>query len=150
MSAELASLSESCGRTGVVAKQKKKFKVTTDSTHNLPVALNLQDRNFETSSPDRVYCSDITYIWTNEGWLYLAVVFDLFSRRQWVLVYEQQDCDEVGTRCFSHGCAASSACSWSYFHSDRGSQYCSKDFQNVLKNHGMLSSMSRNGDCWDK
>ena len=90
MSAELKSQGESCGRTkaatlmkiaGVAAKQKKKFKVTTDSRHNLPVAPNLLERNFEVSEPDRVYCSDITYIWTNEGWLYLAVVLDLFSRQ---------------------------------------------------------------------
>ena len=67
--------------SGVEAKQKKKFKATTDSKHDLPVAPNLLERNFEVSEPDRVYCSDITYIWTTEGWLYLAVILDLFSRQ---------------------------------------------------------------------
>ena len=87
---DLEAQGESCGRTkagtlmklaGVAAKQKKKFKATTDSKHNLPVAPNLLDRNFEVSEPDRVYCADITYIWTAEGWLYLAIVLDLFSRQ---------------------------------------------------------------------
>jgi putative transposase len=66
---------------GVEAKQKKKYKVTTDSKHNLPVVPNILERSFTVSEPNRVYCSDITYIWTSEGWLYLAVVLDLFSRQ---------------------------------------------------------------------
>ena len=87
---EVKTLGIPCGRfragtlmklAGVVAKQKKKFKATTDSKHNLPVAPNLLNRQFEVNAPDRVYVSDITYIWTYEGWLYLAVILDLFSRR---------------------------------------------------------------------
>ena len=90
ISEELTAQGESCGRTkagslmklaGVEAKQKKKYKITTDSKHNLPVAPNLLERNFTVSEPDRVYCSDITYIWTTEGWLYLAIVLDLYSRQ---------------------------------------------------------------------
>ncbi|MFT5731037.1 MAG: putative transposase [Desulforhopalus sp.] len=90
MSKELQAEGEQCGRAkatilmtlaGVEAKQKKKYKVTTNSKHNLPVAPNLLERNFEVSEPDRVYCADITYIWTTEGWLYLAIILDLFSRR---------------------------------------------------------------------
>ena len=90
ISEELEAQGESCGRTkagtlmklaGICAKQRKKFKATTDSKHNLPVAPNLLNRNFEVSAPDIVYCSDITYIWTNEGWLYLAFILDLFSRQ---------------------------------------------------------------------
>ena len=69
------------GLAGVKAKQKKKYKATTDSKHDLPVAPNLLERNFDVSEPDCVYCSDITYIWTTEGWLYLAVILDLFSRQ---------------------------------------------------------------------
>ena len=87
---EIKAHGSTCGRVkagtlmklaGVAAKQKKKFKVTTDSKHNLPVAPNLLNRQFEVQEPDRVYVSDITYIWPHEGWLYLAVILDLFSRQ---------------------------------------------------------------------
>ena len=87
---EVEAYGSSCGRTragtlmklaGVAAKQKKKFKATTDSKHNLPIAPNLLNRQFEVQEPDKVYVSDITYIWTCEGWLYLAVILDLFSRQ---------------------------------------------------------------------
>jgi len=87
---KLSAKGESCGRTkaatlmqlaNVVAKQKMKFKATTDSKHKLPVASNVLDRNFVVSQPDFAYCSDITYIWTAEGWLYLAVDIDLYSRK---------------------------------------------------------------------
>jgi len=158
MSAELESQGESCGRTragtlmkiaGVAAKQKKKFKVTTDSTHNLPVAPNLLDRNFETSIPDQVYCADITYIWTNEGWLYLAVVLDLFSRRVVGWSMSNRIVRKLVVDAFLMATRRRQPAPGLIFHSDRGSQYCSRDFQNVLKNRGMISSMSRKGDCWD-
>ena len=158
MSAELESLGESCGRNkaatlmkvaGVVAKQKKKFKVTTDSGHNLPVAPNILDRNFETSIPDQVYCSDITYIWTNEGWLYLVVVLDLFSRRIVGWSMSNRIVKKLVVDAFLMAVRRRQPAPGLIFHSDRGSQYCSKEFQKVLKNHGMTSSMSRKGDCWD-
>ena len=79
---------ELCGRmklAGAKAKQKKKFKATTDSKHNLPVAPNLLDRNFEVPGFDRVYCADITYIWTAEGWVYLTIVLDFFSPDCWMV-----------------------------------------------------------------
>ena len=88
MAEELTSQGETCGRSkagalmnsaGVSARQRKRYKATTDSKHNFPVAPNLLDRQFEVKDPNRVWCSDITYIWTSEGWLYLAVVIDLFS-----------------------------------------------------------------------
>jgi transposase InsO family protein len=134
---------------GVAAKQKKKFKVTTDSTHNLPVAPNLLDRNFETSIPDQVYCADITYIWTNEGWLYLAVVLDLFSRRVVGWSMSNRIVRKLVVDAFLMATRRRQPAPGLIFHSDRGSQYCSRDFQNVLKNRGMISSMSRKGDCWD-
>ena len=147
-----------CGRTragtlmklaGVAAKQKKKFKATTDSKHNLPVAPNLLDRQFEVQEPDRVYVGDITYLWTQEGWLYLAVVLDLFSRQivGWSLSNRMTKklvmdalCMAIWRRRPAPGLI---------FHTDRGSQYCSNDFQKLLKAHGMVSSMSRKGNCWD-
>jgi transposase InsO family protein len=134
---------------GVEAKQKRKFKATTDSKHNLPVAPNLLNRQFEVKEPDRVYVSDITYIWTSEGWLYLAVILDLFSRQVvgWSL-------NNRMTRKLIMDALRMAAWRRSpkpdlIFHSDRGSQYCSKDFQKMLEDHKMKSSMSRKGDCWD-
>lgn len=158
ISKEIEAHGSACGRTkagtlmklaGVAAKQKKKFKVTTDSKHNLPVAPNLLNRQFEVQEPDRVYVSDITYIWTHEGWLYLAVILDLFSRQVvgWSLsnrMTKQLIMDALRMAVWRRRPAPGLI-----FHSDRGSQYCSNDFQKMLKIHGMLSSMSRKGNCWD-
>ncbi len=158
MSAELESQGESCGRTkaatlmkiaGVAAKQKKKFKVTTDSRHNLPVAPNLLERNFEVSEPDTVYCSDITYIWTNEGWLYLVVVLDLLSRQVVGWSMSNRIVKKLVLDAFLMAVWQRRPEPGLIFHSDRGSQYCSTDFQKALKSNRMLSSMSRKGDCWD-
>ena len=134
---------------GVAAKQRKRFKATTDSNHQLPVAPNLLHRRFSVTTPNCVWVGDITYIWTSEGWLYLAVVIDLYSRR--IVGWPMNKCISrllvidaltmaIWRRKPSRGLI---------FHSDRGSQYCSHDFQKLLKNHGILSSMSRKGDCWD-
>jgi len=155
---EIKAHGSSCGRfkagtlmkmAGVAAKQKKKFKATTDSKHNLPVAPNLLNRQFEVEKPDKVYVSDITYIWTNDGWLYLAVVLDLFSRQVvgWSLsnrMTKKLIMDALRIAIWRRRPAPGLT-----FHSDRGSQYCSNDFQKMLKAHGMLSSMSRKGNCWD-
>lgn len=134
---------------GVKAKQKKRFKATTDSKHNLPVAPNLLDRNFEVSEPDCVYCADITYVWTAEGWLYLAIVLDLFSRQVvgWSMsnrIKKKLVIDALRMAIWRRSPEAGLV-----FHSDRGSQYCSNDFQQMLKNNAMVSSMSRKGNCWD-
>lgn len=134
---------------GLRPKTKLRFKATTDSQHDLPVAENLLNREFATRGPNRVWVSDITYIRTCEGWLYLAVVIDLFSRGVvgWsmserinrALVLDALDM-AVGRRNPGRGLI---------HHSDRGSQYASYDYQRVLKEHGMHCSMSRKGDCWD-
>ncbi len=148
----------SCGRTkagtlmnlaGVAAKQKKKFKATTNSKHNLPVAPNLLNRQFEVKEPDRVYVSDITYIWTHEGWLYLAVVLDLFSRQVVGWSLNNRMSSQLIINALRMAIWRRQPLSGLIFHSDRGSQYCSTDFQKMLKIHGMLSSMSRKGNCWD-
>jgi transposase InsO family protein len=158
ISTELKAQGESCGRTkagtlmklaGVEAKQKRKFKATTDSKHNLPVAPNLLDRNFKTASPDIVYCGDITYIWTGEGWLYLAVVLDLFSRQIVGWSMSNRINKELVINAFRMALWRRRPEAGLIFHSDRGSQYCSKKFQKMLTDNGMLSSMSRKGDCWD-
>jgi len=158
VSEELESQGESCGRAkagtlmklaGVEAKQKKKFKATTDSKHDLPVAPNLLERNFEVSDPDRVYCSDITYIWTTEGWLYLAVILDLFSRQVVGWSMSNRITKKLVIDALQMAAWRRRPEDGLIFHSDRGSQYCSNDFQKMLKKHGMTSSMSRKGDCWD-
>ncbi len=134
---------------GIKARGKRRFKATTDSKHNLPVAQNLVNREFKQEAPNRVWTSDITYLATDEGWLYLAVVIDLFSRRVvgWSMKpHMRRDLviDALRMAWFRRQPA-----SGLIFHSDRGSQYCSREFQDVLKGYGMRSSMSRKGDCWD-
>ena len=155
---ELEAQGESCGRTkagtlmrlaGVEAKQKKKFKATTDSKHDLPVAPNLLERNFEVSEPDHVYCSDITYIWTTEGWLYLAVILDLFSRQVVGWSMSNRITKKLVIDALQMAVWRRRPEDGLIFHSDRGSQYCSNDFQKMLKKYGIISSMSRKGDCWD-
>ena len=135
--------------SGIRARSKRKFKATTDSNHSLPVAPNLLNRDFSPALPNAVYTSDITYVATDEGWLYLAVVLDLFSRRVvgWSMKpHMRRDLviDALRMAWFRR-----QPPSGLIFHSDRGSQYCSHDFQDALKAYGMRSSMSRKGDCWD-
>jgi putative transposase len=158
ISAELEEQGESCGRSKagtlmrlaqVAAKQRKKFKATTDSKHNMPVAPNLLKREFAVTEPDRVYCSDITYIWTKEGWLYLAVVLDLFSRRVVGWSMSNRITKELVIKALAMSVWRRRPQRGLVFHSDRGSQYCSNAFQKELKKHGMISSMNRKGDCWD-
>jgi putative transposase len=134
---------------GVTAKVRRRFVKTTDSNHSLPVAANLLDRQFEVAEPNAVWLADITYVPTGEGWVYLAAVEDLFSRRVvgWSLSESMTsrlvvDALEmaVGRRRPGEGLLA---------HSDRGSQYASEHYQRVLAGEGVVCSMSRKGDCWD-
>jgi putative transposase len=134
---------------GLKAKAKKKFKVTTDSKHNLPVAPNLLNRDFTAQAPNQKWCGDISYIWTDEGWMYLAVVIDLYSRA--VIGWSMQS-----TMSRQLVCDALMMALWRrrfprdvLFHSDRGSQYCSSDYQKMLNHYGIICSMSRKGNCWD-
>jgi len=134
---------------GIRAKTKRKFVVTTDSKHSLPVAPDLVQRRFNPEAPDQLWCGDITYIATDEGWLYLAAVIDLFSRQVvgWSLQSHMQASlvkDALAMAWFRRRPAAGLI-----LHSDRGSQYCSSEFQDALKGWSMRSSMSRKGNCWD-
>jgi len=131
------------------AKTARKFRNTTDSNHSLPVAENLLDRQFEAQAPNERWVADISYIPTREGWLYLAVVEDLYSRMVvgWSmgntmtsrLVVDALEM-AVARRLPDEGLLA---------HSDRGSQYASDHYQRLLAKHGIACSMSRRGDCWD-
>jgi transposase InsO family protein len=134
---------------GIKAKGKKKFKATTDSKHPLPVAANLLNRDFTATKPNEKWCGDISYVWTEEGWLYLATVIDLYSRKVigWSLqstLTKQLVCDALMMALWRRGFPRGVL-----FHSDRGSQYCSHDYQNMLKQYGLTCSMSRKGNCWD-
>jgi putative transposase len=134
---------------GVQAKQRKKYKVTTNSNHKQPVYDNLVGRQFDVSEPDRVYAADITYVWTQEGWLYLAVVMDLCSRKivGWSMssrMKAQLVCDALRMAIWQRRPKAGLI-----HHSDRGSQYASKAFRQLLKTYEIQGSMSRKGDCWD-
>ncbi len=158
MAEEIKASGIHCGRykartlmklAGVTTKQKRKFKATTDSKHSLPVAPNLLKREFTTKKPDTVWVGDITYIWTSKGWLYWAVVIDLFSRK--VVGWQMSDKIDrnlvIDALIMAIGRRNPVSCL--IFHSDRGRQYCSTDFLKIIKKNKMLSSMSRKGDCWD-
>jgi len=136
-------------KLGIRSKIKRKYKVTTDSKHKEPLSANLLNRHFHVDLPDRVYVSDITYIWTQEGWLYLAMVLDLYSRKivGWALrPYLTTDLVEEA---FLYAIRRRKPLPGFIFHSDRGIQYASKQFRKLLKKHGGISSMSRKGNCWD-
>jgi transposase InsO family protein len=134
---------------GIVARTKRRFRVTTDSNHNFPTADNLLKRDFHTDAPDKVWVGDITYVWTDEGWLYLAVIIDLFSRAVVGWAMDRHIKTELTLRALHMAIGQRRPDKGLIFHSDRGVQYASTDYREALKNHGMLSSMSRKGDCWD-
>jgi transposase InsO family protein len=136
-------------RHGIRARGKRKFKVTTDSNHALPVSRNLVSREFSVAQPNRVWSGDITYIDTGEGWLYLAVVIDLFSRQVvgWSMKPHMKSELVLDALCMAWFRRRPEA--GLIFHSDRGRQYCGYEFQRVLSDYEMHSSMSRRGDCWD-
>ena len=134
---------------GVWVRSKKKYKVTTNSDHKQPVFDNLLKREFDVVEPDLAYVADITYVWTQEGWLYLAMVIDLYSRKVvgWSIgsrIKAQLVCDAltmaIWQRRPSEGLIV---------HTDRGSQYASKAYRELLLTNSIKGSMSRKGDCWD-
>jgi transposase InsO family protein len=137
------------GLAGVSAKQHKRFKATTNSKHDLPVAPNLLGREFSAPAPDRVWASDITYVWTREGWLYLAVVIDLFSRMVVGWSLGERITRRLVMDALRMGVSRRRPGPGLIHHSDRGVQYCSSDFQKLLTAFGMTCSMSKKGDCWD-
>jgi putative transposase len=130
-------------------KTKRKFRITTDSNHSLPIAPNLLERNFSADMPDKKYVGDITYIPTQEGWLYLATVIDLFSRRivGWSMAKSMEASlvnDALLMAIWSRKPKAGLI-----WHTDRGSQYASESHRAILQEHGISQSMSRKGNCWD-
>jgi len=134
---------------GIKAKHKRRFKVTTDSKHNLPVAPNLLERDFTPKASNRVWTSDITYLWTNEGWLYLAIVIDLFNREVVGWSLKPRMTADIVVDALTMAWFRRKPEAGLIHHSDRGSQYASQAFQARLEAYGMRCSMSRKGDCWD-
>ena len=134
---------------GIKARTKRKFKATTDSNHNLPVAENLLQRDFSPAQPNQVWSTDITYIATDEGWLYLTAFIDLFSRQVVGWSLKPQMRTELVADALRMAWFRRRPSPGLIVHSDRGSQYCSHEFQDLLKQYGMRSSMSRKGNCWD-
>lgn len=133
----------------VSARYRKKYKVTTNSNHNQPVFDNVLDRQFSVSAPDQAYVADITYIWTQAGWLYLAVVIDLFSRRVVGWSMSSRMKARLVTDALRMAIWQRRPPPGLIVHSDRGSQYASKAYRRLLKQHSFVGSMSRKGNCWD-
>ena len=136
-------------RHGIRPKQKRKFRTTTDSSHALPVAENILDREFDVDEPNRAWASDITYVLTKEGWLYLCVILDLFSRRVVGWAAGARIDGELAERALLMALHRRAPSGGLLFHSDRGSQYAANEFQRILIENGVQCSMSRKGNCWD-
>ena len=133
----------------ISALPPKRFVVTTDSDHKMPIAENLLERTFEVETPDTKWTADITYLWTGEGWLYLAVILDLFSRRIVGWAMDQTIDRTLVLSALNMAILARKPGSDLLCHSDRGSQYASDDYQKRLAEAGIVCSMSRRGNCWD-
>ncbi|MDA0155890.1 IS3 family transposase [Vibrio sp. Makdt] len=143
------TIAASMRRQDLVAKAARKFKCTTDSKHKMPVAPNLLAQDFNATAPNQKWAGDITYVATSEGWLYLAVIIDLYSRQVigWSMdtrMTASLVCDALSMALFRRGFPEQVIT-----HSDRGSQYCSKDYRDLISTYNLKQSMSRKGNCWD-
>jgi transposase InsO family protein len=134
---------------GLKAKAPRRYKVTTDSRHSFAIAPNVLDRRFDVSAPDTVWTTDISYVWTLKGWLYLAVVMDLFSRRIVGWAMDKRMKTDLVLNALSMAYWQRKPPKGLLHHSDRGSQYACPEYQSRLEQYGMQASMSRKGDCWD-
>lgn len=156
--AELMAQGLSCGRhrvarlmqqSGIKVRSRKRWAPATGGKHVLPVAPNLLERQFDAANINQRWVSDMTYIRTGEGWLYLAVVLDLYSRAVvgWAMHHRMHQ--ELVHAALTMAVARRQPAGEILLHSDRGSQYCAFDYQNLLKRHGIVPSHSRAGNCWD-
>ncbi len=136
-------------KLGIRCKQKRKFKATADSRHKLPVADNILGQQFKVYTPNKVWVSDITYIPTDEGWLYLAGHKDLFNGDIVGYAMGERLTRNLVSQSLFRAIETKRPSQGLLHHSDRGSQYCSHDFRNILKQHGFIALMSRKGNCYD-
>lgn len=136
---------------GIQAKTRRKFKATTDSKHALPTHSNILERDFTAKAPNTRWVTDITYIATQEGWLYLAVILDLFSRKIVGWAMDNRMTVELIQNALMMGLRQRKSPTQPYLvvHSDRGTQYASCQYQMLLKKYGLVTSMSRKANCWD-
>ncbi len=134
---------------GIAVSPRKRFRHTTDSNHTNPIAPNLLDRKFTVNMADEAWVADITYVWTAQGWLYLAVILDLFSRR--VIGWSMDDNmrTELVMSALNMALGQRNPEVGLIHHSDRGTQYASGEYRETLKANNILCSMSRKGNCWD-
>jgi putative transposase len=156
--AELKAAGERVGRKRVArlmreqklaARTRRRFRNTTDSKHDFPIAPNVLARDFTASAPDEAWVTDITFLWTAQGWLYLAVILDLFSRRVVGWATSQNVDRHLALAALDRALARRRPTAGLVHHSDRGSTYASTDYRKALEARGIECSMSRKGDCWD-
>jgi transposase InsO family protein len=134
---------------GLRARPRRRYRTTTDSRHGLPVCPNLLARRFAAAQPNTAWVTDMTYLWTAQGWLYLAVIIDLFSRRIVGWSMSERIDRKLALDALRMALVQRRPAPGLVHHSDRGSQYASRDYQQLLAQHGIRGSMSRRGDCWD-
>ncbi len=134
---------------GLQARRKRRFRVTTESGHGLPVARNVLARRFAADAPDSAWVGDITYIWTAQGWLYLAVLLDLFSRRVVGWALRPTLAGELATEALEMALTRRQPPRGLIHHTDRGCQYAAREYRDVLAKRGITCSMSRRANCWD-
>jgi len=155
---ELQKQGIKCGKTkvetlmrqmGLRARKKREFRITTDSKHNYPIAPNLLNRNFQVDTPNQVWVSDITYIRTMEGWLYLATVMDLYSRKIVGWAMSKSLSSSTAIDALQMAIRNRRPRKGLVHHSDRGIQYACNSYRRLLKRHHIICSMSRKGNCWD-
>jgi putative transposase len=136
-------------RHHIQSKVHKRFVLTTNSKHSLPFAENILDRDFNADRANQKWVSDVTFVPTREGWLYLATIMDLFSRRIIGWSMEKSNTTALVSQALSMAMEQRGDIRGVILHSDRGVQYASHDYQRILRKHGIICSMSRKGDCWD-
>lgn len=134
---------------GLRARAPRRFRTTTDSQHALPIAPNVLARRFTAPAPNTIWVTDMTYLWTLEGWLYLVVILDLFSRRVVGWAMSERMTRQLTLDALTMALTHRQPVRGLIHHSDRGSQYASHDYRRLLAAHGIVCSMSRRGDCWD-
>jgi transposase InsO family protein len=156
--AELRASGERVGRkrvarlmkeAGLAGRMRRRFRKTTDSNHSFPIAPNVLERDFTATAPNEAWVTDITYLWTREGWLYLAVILDLFSRRVVSWATSATIDRHLALAALKAALQARRPDAGLVHHSDRGSTYASGDYRTALETHAIECSMSRKGDCWD-
>ena len=136
-------------RYGLQVASRRRYRITTNSQHTMPVMPNVVARSFAVDAPNRVWAGDITYLWTRKGWLYLAVLLDLYSRRVVGWAIDRMMTVDLVKAALAMAVGRRQPQAGLIHHSDRGSQYASQAYQQELSRHGITCSMSRRGDCWD-